>query len=492
MAISFDSIPLNVRVPGAYVEFDASRAQQGLALKPYRALILGQKLAAGTRPELEAVRITRAEQAAAQFGAGSMLAGMAAAWFANNRFTETWAMAIDDLDAGVAASGTVTFGGAPTAAGTLSLYVAGRAVRVGVAAADSAADVAAALVAAIAADGSLPVTAAVNGVTPEQVDITARHKGLAGNDLDLRLNYHADADATPAGLTVAIVAMADGAGNPDAAEIVAALGDDWFDVIVWPWTDAANLTAIETELADRWAGLRQIEGVAIAAAAGGQGALGALGDSRNSPHLVILGAGLSPTPPPEWAAAVAAQVAFHGANDPARPFQTLALDGVLAPAERDRFTFAERNLLLYDGIATHDVAAGGIVRIERLVTTYRLSAAGAPDIAYLDLTTMLTLGYLRYTLRARILGKWPRHKLAADGTRFGAGQAIVTPRVVAAEIVALARAWEDRGLVEGIDAFKESLIVERNADDPNRLDVLLRPDLVNQFRVAAASIQFLL
>jgi len=35
-----------------------------------------------------------------------------------------------------------------------------------------------------------------------------------------------------------------------------------------------------------------------------------------------------------------------------------------------------------------------------------------------------------------------------------------------------------------------NLIVERNADDPNRLDVLLPPDLVNQLRVFAVLAQF--
>ena len=41
-----------------------------------------------------------------------------------------------------------------------------------------------------------------------------------------------------------------------------------------------------------------------------------------------------------------------------------------------------------------------------------------------------------------------------------------------------------------MELFKENLIVERNATDPNRLDVLFPPDLINQLRVFATLVQF--
>ena len=58
--------------------------------------------------------------------------------------------------------------------------------------------------------------------------------------------------------------------------------------------------------------------------------------------------------------------------------------------------------------------------------------------------------------------------------------------------MALFGTWEEKGLVEGIDRFKADLVVERNASDPNRLDFLLTPDLINQFIVGAAKIAFIL
>jgi hypothetical protein len=47
----------------------------------------------------------------------------------------------------------------------------------------------------------------------------------------------------------------------------------------------------------------------------------------------------------EFAAAVAAVAAYYAQIDPARPFQTLPLVGVLPPAQADQFTLAERNLI---------------------------------------------------------------------------------------------------------------------------------------------------
>lgn len=46
--------------------------------------------------------------------------------------------------------------------------------------------------------------------------------------------------------------------------------------------------------------------------------------------------------------------------------------------------------------------------------------------------------------------------------------------------------------MENFDQYKADLIVERNKDDRNRVDVLSPPDLVNQFRIFAMKIGFVL
>lgn len=492
MTISFNEVPSNLRVPLVAVEINNSRAVQGPALLAYRVLLLGQKRAAGTATADTLQRVTTADQVATFAGRGSQLHRMALAYFANNTSTETWIGVLEDDAAGVAATGTLTFTGPATAAGTLALYVAGVRVTVAVTSGMTAAQAATATVAAINANANLPVTAAVGGSGSEHiVTWTARNKGTAGNDIDVRLNYR-DGESTPAGLGVALVAGSGGATNPDLADIITAMGDTWFQVVAHPYTDSGSLTALEAELASRFSASRMIDGVAITSAAGSQSTLAALGGARNSPHSVILAQpGEDPlTHPAEYAAAVAGVVALAAQADPARPFQTLTVRGVLPPAESDSFTRAKRNLLLFDGISTTVAGPGGVVQLERVVTTYQTNAAGEEDTSYLSAETMFTLLYLRYSFRARWTSRYPRHKLADDGARIGAGQAVVTPGIGKAEAFAWFREMEELGLVEDFNAFKAGLVVERNASNPNRLDFLLPPNLINQLVGVAASLQF--
>lgn len=490
MAISFNAIPVSIRVPGTYVEIDASRAATGIFRVPTKILLIGQRLSSGSSAALVPRQLTSADQARQLFGRASMLAHMAERLFAATALLETWAIALDDLGGGAQATGKLEFAGTATAGGTVELYIGGRRVRVGVATGDDGEDVAAAVAAAITANLDVAVTAAQGGEDHEdEVNITARHKGVCGNSIDLRVNYHTG-EALPAGITVTVTAMSGGTGNPDISDATDLIGDTWYTDIVTPYTDTPNLAALEGVLDDLFGPLSMRDGHAWAAATGSFGTVSALGDARNSPHLTIMGAGTSPTPPWEWAAALAGVAAYHLSIDPARPLQTLPLPGLLPPARTAQWTFEERALLLFDGVATHRVTNDQRVVIERAITTYKTNAFGAADPSFLDVETLKTLALLRYDLRTLMQVRFPRHKLADDGTRFSRGQAVVTPKVIRDEIVARFGQWEEQGLVEAVDQFKADLLVERDDDDPNRVNALVPPDIVNQLRVIAAQIQF--
>ena len=492
MAISFNEIPNNIRVPFVYVEIDNSRASQGPAQLPYKTIIIGQKKAGGTQAANTFARVTSPEKAAELAGAGSMLHRQAKAALLNDKSTETFIGVLEDNSGGQAAAGSIAFTGPATAGGTLFLYLGGERLTVGIPNEATADEVATAVAAAIVAKADeIPVTAVVDGGDSSKVNITFSHKGEVGNEYDIRVNYY-DGETTPAGITATIVALSGGTANPDLDDLLAAMGDEWFNIWAHPYTDANSLAVIEAEMTSRFGPMRMIDGVAFTASAKDHSSIGTLGDSRNNAHSTIIATNQSPTPPFEYAAAIAAMAAFYGQIDPARPFQTLATAGILAPAQEDQWTMQERNLLLYDGIATTRVGAGGKVIIERLITTYQKNNADAPDSSYLDVNTLLTLMYLRYDFRTYLLNKYPRHKLANDGVRIGPGQAVITPKLGKAEAVIKFGQWEELGLVENIDQFKNDLIVERNMMDPNRLDFLMPPDLINQFRVAGVQISFLL
>lgn len=147
---------------------------------------------------------------------------------------------------------------------------------------------------------------------------------------------------------------------------------------------------------------------------------------------------------------------------------------------------------MFDGISTFTVNDGGQVQLERLITTYRTNSYGDPDPSYLNVETIATLSYLRYSTRVRITQKFPRHKLADNGTNFAPGQPVVTPSIIKTELLALFTEWEEAGLVEDFTTFKDELYVVRNKSDRDRVDVLAGPNLINQFRIFAEQIRFIL
>ena len=486
MAIEFDQIPSNIRLPGVFAEVVPGRAVRGVGEFPLKVLVIGQKLATGTATAAVPVQVFNAAHAVGLFGQHSQLARMFAALKRVDPFTPTYAIPLADAGSGVAATGTVTFSGTVTQAGTLNLYIGGRRVRVAVAAAEANATTATNVAAAITAHTDMPVTASASGAV---VTLTSRNKGEVGNAIDVRANYW-PGDALPAGLAVAIVAMASGSGNPDMGDAIAAMSSEWWTDLIVGWTDAANMTALDTELATRFGPMVDLQAFAYTAVAASNAGAITWGNARNSPYVFPIAAYRLPTPPDEWAAVVGILSARDFASDPARPMTGVALPGILPPAVADRFDPAEMNLLLFEGISDWTVDADGTVRLSRLVTAYQTNAYGAADDAWLDATTPHTVRRVRHTLTNYVQANHARQKIADDGTRFGAGQNVATPSAIKGTIAAAYMALEAAGLIEDVKAALANTLVERDANDQTRVNVLTPPNLVNPLYVIAIKLQF--
>ncbi|MFB0874568.1 MULTISPECIES: phage tail sheath subtilisin-like domain-containing protein [unclassified Sphingobium] len=474
-SFTFDAIPSNSRLPSARAEISNANALQGLPPAPNKVLLIGQRLNTGSVASAQLRRVLEPGQGVAWFGRGSQLARMIAAAFAVDPLVELWAIAIDNHGSGVAATGTITITGPATANGTLAYMIAGTHIQVGVASGDTATAVATAIAAAVTARPDLPVVAAsAAGV----VTLTAVNRGTVGNDIDVRQNHY-DGEVIPAGLTSTIVGMASGATNGDIQGLIASLGDEQFQHFVLGLNDATNLTLLGNELANRWSPTRQIEGRGWAGQSGSFSTLATFGATRNDPHVTLVGGYRVPTPPAELATAFAVIAAQELAKDPARPLTGVVVPGVVAPRIEHRFTATERELLLRDGISTFTVTPSSEVAMERMISTYQVNAYGLDDPSYLDITTMATLAYYRFSWRARMLQKFPRAKLTED-----------TITAVRAETIALAREWEEAGLMEDVDGFIAGLIIERDATNRTQLNFKLTPDVTNGLLQFAARIEF--
>src|SRR5215218_8613187 len=361
MPVAFNKIPANLRLPGVFIETDPSKASR--SDDPGRILVIGQLLATGTAVAGVPVPVTSVSDAKAQFGVGSMLASMIDAVRLADPFGLLWALPLADAGGAVAATGSITVTAAPTAPGVIPLYISGVAVPIAV---------------AINANADLPVTAvpAVGVVT-----LTARNKGTMGNDIDVRYAWlgAAGGEALPTAYVGAIVAMNGGTTDPTITAGMAALGDQTYDFIAMPYTDAANLNAARDAMNDttgRWAFNRMVWGHVFTAQRATVSQAVTFGLGRNDPHTTVLAYSLSPTPVWRWVAGYVGASAVVLRNDPARPVQGIEVPGLLAPplGSAGRFTMSERQTLLFSGISTYTASFDGIVRIERLISTYQLNA----------------------------------------------------------------------------------------------------------------------
>lgn len=489
MPVSFNQIPNDQRVPLFYAEVDNSQAGGGSTAM--RRLIIGQVNDDATGEVGKLVLTSRLSDAVAIAGDGSMLAAMLAKFRLGDPMGQIWCLPFK-VTAGAAAAGKFSIAGTATEAGVLSAYVAGRRLRVSVTSGMTADEAATALAAAINAAFNMPAKAAA---LAGEVTVTCKWKGATGNDIKLQMNRAGlvNGERTPAGLTVTTTAMAGGAGSPDMDVVLAAVGDEEFEFVCHPFTDTASLDAFAlwmNDISGRWAWSAQLYGHCYTAIRGAVGELVAAGRPRNDPHMTMEGFELDvATPVWEHAAAFTARQAVFISADVARPTQTGELVGVDAAPAGARFMLNERQTLLSSGIAT-TTAADGTVRIERAITTYQRNAYGQPDDSYLDSETMHTTAYVIRFLRQRITSKFGRHKLADDGTQFGEGQAIVTPKTIRAELIAAYMELERAGIVENSELFAQYLVVERSQDNANRVNVLFPPDYVNQLRIFALLNQF--
>jgi phage tail sheath gpL-like len=284
-------------------------------------------------------------------------------------------------------------------------------------------------------------------------------------------------------------------GEPDFANAISNIQKQTFEYVAMPYTDTNSLFLWDQEFgftdAGRWGWMRQQFGHIFSAKRGTYANLLTFGDTLNSGVESIMAMELTcPSPMFEVAAAYAAKAQRALINDPARPLQTLALNNIKAAPLQDRFDFQELNSIALNGLAIQEVGSDNQPMILREQTTYQLNLYGQSDDAYELVTTLATLAKLLRGQKQAITSKFPRSKLADDGTKFGPGQAIVTPGIIKAELVNEYQLDMWNGLVENLRAFKQNLIVERDSTDPNRVNVLYPPDLINQLRVFAVLAQF--
>ncbi len=469
--ISFDSIPGSIRKPGKYFELNTSLAVRTLPGNAQKMLIVGQRIAAGSVAALVATQVFSESEAAAYFGAGSLCHLLARAAIRANPYLQLSVIALDDATDGAAARvHTLTLATNASSAGLLTLYIGTTRFQVAIASADTPTIIATALKAALDNDPNLPFTVAQSeGV----LTFTAHNKGTVANQVDFSCTI------TASGTTASFTATTPGAVDPTLATALAAVYAEHYNIIASPYIDDTSYGALKTHLASVSGPLEQRAAIGVIADDDALGTVTTLTAAINSERITCGFLRGTRTPAYEMAAIYAAVLASE--EDPARPLNTLALPGIAAPPIAQRLSRTEQESCLANGATPFEVGPGEVVQIVRAISTYVQNAQGIDDPALLDITTIRTLDYVRKACRERIALRFPRSKLSAR-----------TPDMVRDQLLDVLYRLEELEIVEEVAANEESLIVERDSQDANRLNARIPSDVVNGLHVFAGRIDLLL
>lgn len=470
--IDFDTIPDSIRKPGTYIEFNTRLAVNTLPGNPQRVLVIGPMLATGLATPLTAVEVFSDDQAAQLFGAGSLVANMVTAAIKANRYLQLEAIGITDGDVGVSAGGAVGVAGTATKNGTLSVWIAGTQVAVNVESGDTHAEIIPALVDAMAKIPELLVHGAYDPVN-SQLTLSARTYGAWANAITL------GASTTATGLTLTVTPMAGGEMDPDIQPALDAVFAAGHNILICPFSTAAALAAFSEHLTSTGSAMEQRGAVGCAGWTGSLGEGTTLATGVNDGRISMPWYRGSVKLPAILAAAYGAVLASE--EDPARPLNTLPLNGMDVVSMEQREGRTEQESALYNGLTPIEVGPGNTVQIVRAISTYIVNPLGAEDPSLLDITSIRTLDYTRKACRDRINLRFPREKNSER-----------TPPKVKSELYDVLTKLEDAEILENVAANKDMLKVIKSSVDPNRIDSVIPADVVNGLHVFAGRIDMIL
>lgn len=495
MTISYSQIPASRMIPLFAAEFSTTAPQViGALMKP--VVFLGQKIPAAAAVEGVRYLVTSKAQAVSLFGAGSPLQRMLRAFFDVNPNGSAYAVAQTDASAATAASRTMTWTGTATAAGTVKLRIGGQLVEIPVAVGDDGPAIAAKVTTYVTATAAaeLPATSSTGSGGNTHINtITAKVEGTVGNLISLSVNALGEGagEVLPAGVSVALsgAMLASGATDPTSSLWATGLGSDAYSLIGLQFDNSTVVGLLRTALDTRWSALSAKDGVLVVSKVDSAADLITWGTGINDEHVSALGFPESVgwlSPAFELTGAYVGLVAREcvATEDPAASVQMSPLPGLWGYGTN--FSDTELDALANAGVATV-VAESGVVYLQLESVSRRTTALGDPETRFQDIQVPLSMSYLRAFFKAKIQTAYPRHKLANDDTPIPGGAKVVTPAIVKAALIAWYRSISGV-IVEDVEAFAASVIVERNATNPNRLDGYIEPNFINRMRVFALQI----
>lgn len=382
------------------------------------------------------VQVLSPEDTGDRFGFGSMAHRLVLQAFLGGAGVPVFVLPQAEAGAAVVAAGSVDFTTSTgVASGTIYLYVAGIAVPVTIPAAATPTAIALLLVAAITANKLLPVTAAVDGVAPGKVNVTAKSKGPWGNRISLTVNIGLN-QTLPVGVVCTVTSMTAGAGIPVMATALAALGtgDDaneggFTDFVHGYGQDTTTLDALSayvgagndfTGLYSKTIGrpFRSLSGD-VATGSAGLAALIVISDARKLDRTNgIVSVPGSASHPAEIAAQTIGHMARINQERVAQHYLGVSLIDIHTGAKVDRWNsdYDNRDTAVKSGISPVRIQ-NGVVVLQNVVSFYRPDNVPVASNGYRSMRNIAIIQNLLANIRQNFeQEKWQGISIVANVT----------------------------------------------------------------------------
>ena len=494
MAIISTAVPAGAVASVFGNAFEYVNLREGLAGLPQVIAIFGTFDPLKTAVVADVpVRIFTEVEAGEKYGFGFPLHLAARQVLRKSGIVPVFAFPIDEAGAAVAGDGSILVISAAgaTTSGTISLYIGGQRIPVTVAKGTLATDIETALTAAINAAVNVPVTALVDGIVPEQSNITSKYKGLIANDISLAINLtEAEKDATPGGVSFTITDLSSGAETPAVTTALGNMGDDWYTYIVNTFgSDTTVMAEFATHNEDnRWDTLvnkfyRAFYG-SVDVLATITGITDALPLDRTNGAITSPGGYMLPL---ELAALGVGLMAASNQDNPARPYTGLALDGLVAAISASQWTYTQRDAAVKAGCST-TILEDGVIKLEDIVMHYHKTGEEPP--AYRWAVDIAKLAEWAYNVNLVFTGDNWRGKILVDDTDIVINPDARRPRDATAEIYKLADASSFAAIITRPDFTKENTASSIDVANPNRLNIVTLIVLSGATRIISLTTRF--
>jgi len=320
------------------------------------------------------------------------------------------------------------------------------------------------LLAGINANVAMPALASDSAPA---VDITAKAKGIYGNDLFIEVIGEED------GLTFTVVQPTGGAGNPDVQPALDKFGSVWETLVMNCLTidDTTNLDKYQTFGEGRWLPIKPKPFVVFTGNTEASPTLAvttsdARKDDRINVQLVAPG---SKELPLVVAARQLARIAQVANDNPPTDYAGQKADGLEPGADNLQWEFSERDFAVKAGSSTIEVV-DNVIEMSDTITFYHPTGDTTPAYRYVvDIQKVMNVTFnIRKIFEA---DDWKGKILIPDGQTGVTNSNARRPSTAVAAVAGMIDGLFAEGIIADPVAAKKSILAGINAANPKRLDL---------------------